>query len=250
MADLNGKLILITGASSGIGAGIAEMAAARGARIAAHGRDREKLSRLLDVLPGEGHSAFSLDLSDPSLKPEDLVDQVVAEMGAIDGLVHSAGYGRIEPLKLVRAEELDRLWRLNVSSAILMCKALRKPANHRQGCSVVLVSSVAGLKGRPGQVAYAATKGALISMARAMALEVVRDSMRVNVLAPAMVKTALFEDMAKANAAETMQAILAEHPSGLGEASDVASLACFLLSEEARWITGATFPVDGGYTAN
>lgn len=249
MADLSEKIILITGASSGIGAGIAAMAAARGARIAAHGRDVGKLEALVADLPGQGHTMFPFDLTDAALKPEDLVETVARKLGPIDGLVHSAGYGRIEPLKLTKAEELDRLWRLNVSSAILMCKALRKPTNHKAGCSVVFVSSVAGLKGRPGQVAYAATKGALISMARAMALEVVRDSMRVNVVAPAIVRTALFEDMARSNASETMQAILAEHPTGIGEPADVASVACFLLSDEARWITGATFPVDGGYTA-
>lgn len=247
---LENKLILVTGASSGIGAAVASMAAARGARIAAHGRDVAKLDALIGGLPGGGHEKFSFDLSDPSAKPEELVETVVKQMGPIDGLVHSAGYGRIEPLKLARAEELDRLWRLNVSSAILMCKALRKPVNHRPGCSVVFMSSVAGLKGRPGQVAYAATKGALIAMARAMALEVVRDGMRVNTIAPAMVRTALFDEMSKANAGETMQTILDEHPSGLGQPADVASMACFLLSEEAHWVTGATFPVDGGYTAS
>ena len=249
MADLHNKSILITGASSGIGAAIARAAAHAGARIVAHGRDVAKLEVVMASLPGTGHLSFVKDLSATEDGIEPWVDAIVEQAGPLAGFVHSAGYGKVEPLKVIRAAELDRIWRVNVAAAILIAKSMRKPANHAPEASILFLSSVAGLKGRPGQIAYAATKGALVAMARSMALELVNDKIRVNALAPAMVRTELFEQISRSNTPETMQRILNEHPSGLGETADVAAFACFLLSDEARWITGTTLPVDGGYSA-
>jgi NAD(P)-dependent dehydrogenase (short-subunit alcohol dehydrogenase family) len=247
--DLTGKRILVTGASSGIGKAIAVMAAARGAIVILHGRNLDKLRAVQASLAGSDHAIYARDLSETDTGLEAWLDQIVKVVGPLAGLVHSAGYGKIEPLKVVKAAELDRIWRVNVASAILLAKAMRKPVNHEVGASLVFLSSVAGIRGQAGQIAYAATKGALIAMTRAMALELVRDNLRVNALAPAMVETELFLEMQRANSSDAIDAIRAAHPSGFGQPQDVAAMACFLLSDEAKWVTGATFPVDGGYTA-
>jgi NAD(P)-dependent dehydrogenase (short-subunit alcohol dehydrogenase family) len=106
-----------------------------------------------------------------------------------------------------------------------------------------------GLTGQPGQVLYSATKGALIAMARSMALELARESIRVNCVAPAVVAAGMSEELQKTLSPEQFSAITAQHPLGLGRAEDVANAVAFLLADTSRWITGTTLTVDGGYTA-
>lgn len=247
---LEGKTILVTGASSGIGAALSLAIAEHGGRVVAHGRDRDRLAGLMARLSGEGHVAIERDLGAETSGVELWVDEIVAEVGPLSGFVHSAGISRIEPLKVMDGVGLDQMWRLNVASALMICKGLRKPKNHVRGASVVFLSSVAALMGRPGQIAYAATKGALVSMTRAMSMELIRDGIRVNSVAPALIETEMYQRMiAGAVPSEISQAIVAQHPMGLGKPEDVSALICFLLSDEARYANGSTIPLDGGYTA-
>lgn len=246
-SSLSGRTVLITGASSGIGLATAQMAASRGARIIAHGRDVGRLEALVAELPGDGHeiAARNLDELDGL---ESWLDEIVRTVGPLSGYVHSAGLGYTEPLKLVRVSTLEKMYKVNVLSAILLTKAMRKPANHTAGASIVFLSSVAASRGRPGIVAYSGTKGALQSMTRALAMELIKDQIRVNCVAPAMIDT----EMARGYQVQSPAAWekeMAAHPMGLGQAEDVARMICFLLSEETRWVTGTHMPVDGGYTA-
>ena len=247
VSNLSDKTILITGASSGIGLATAQMAATRGARVVAHGRDVVRLEALIAELPGQGHEFVTRDLDELD-GLEAWLDDIVRKVGPLSGYVHSAGLGYTEPLKLVRVPTLEKMYKVNVLSAILLTKALRKPANHTSGASIVFLSSVAASRGRPGIVAYSGTKGALQSMTRAMAMELIKDEIRVNCVAPAMIDT----EMARGYQVQSPAAWdkeMAAHPMGLGQAEDVAQMICFLLSEDTRWVTGTHMPVDGGYTA-
>lgn len=247
---LGGKTVLITGASSGIGRALSLAVAQEGGKVVAHGRDKSRLEKLMGDLPGEGHISVERDLSAETTGVEAWVDQIVAQAGQLSGFVHSAGVSRIEPLKVMDNVALDEMWRLHVASALMICKGVRKPKNHVKGASIVFLSSVAALKGRPGQIAYAATKGALVSMTRAMSLELIRDGVRVNSVAPAVIETEMYQRLIDEGLpAEMSQSIVDQHPMGLGLPKDVNALICFLLSDESRYINGVTVPLDGGYTA-
>lgn len=154
-----------------------------------------------------------------------------------------------EPLKLLKPDLSDQMWHVNVMSALMICKGLRKPANHKANASVVLLSSVAGLRGNAGQIVYSATKSALIGATRSLAMELIRDKIRVNAVAPALVETRMASGILGATGSAAYNDVLRDHPLGVGKPGDVAPFVCFLLSDGARWMTGATYPVDGGYSA-
>jgi NAD(P)-dependent dehydrogenase (short-subunit alcohol dehydrogenase family) len=139
--------------------------------------------------------------------------------------------------------------KVNVESAMGLLKGYRQKGVNPGAGSVVLIASVLGLCGQPVQSIYSATKGAVLAMAKSAALELVRDGIRVNCVAPAIVETELVDRLRATMTPEQFQAVVAAHPLGLGQAKDVANAVAFLLGETGRWITGTTLTVDGGYTA-
>lgn len=140
--------------------------------------------------------------------------------------------------------------RVNVVAASALAKGFRQRGVFVEGGSIVLLSSVMGLVGQPGQSLYSATKGALVAMTRSLALELAREQIRVNCVAPAVVMTGMSEQLKQNVSPEQFAQITAMHPLGLGRGEDVASAVAFLLADTARWITGTTLVVDGGYTAH
>lgn len=243
--DLSGRRVLVTGASSGIGRATAVVLAGLGVRVLASARDAERLGATVASLAGEGHHAAPLDLSDADAIPA-WIKAETAERGPLDGAVHCAGLQIGKPIRSLDAAFFDRMTRINLLSGLMIAKGFRQRGCNPGRGSMVMVSSLAAMVGQPSNVVYAATKGGLNSAVRGLAIEFIRDRIRVNALAPAMVETEMAERFRSTVTDEQHAAIVAAHPMGFGKPEDVAHAAAFLLSDAARWITGVVLPLDGG----
>ena len=238
----------MTGASSGLGRAVAIEASRHGARVGVLARRADELNHVLSELDGEGHVAHRFDVSELDAIPAAVRD-VANSLGGLHGLVHAAGIHSAVPVRALDAGYLSNVFNVNVSSALMMAKGLRQKGVHMPGASMVLMSSATGLVGQPGVGAYSASKGAIISMTKSLALEFVREDIRVNCLAPGVVKTPMTDGLQMRIGGEAFKQVENAHPLGLGTPEDVANAALFLLSEASRWVTGTTLTIDGGYTA-
>lgn len=245
--DLSGRTMLVTGAGSGIGLATAQMISRLGGRVVLSGRDEERLQKAADSLAGGGHLCSPFDLA----STEDIggwLRKLADNHGPLHGLVHSAGMHLVRPVQVTSLDHFNEVMRVNTAAAFLLAKGFRQKGVSGPQPSIVFLSSVMGLVGQPGQTAYSASKGAIVAMTRSLALEFARDGIRVNCVAPAMVKTPMFDVMLGSLGVEQRKAIEAMHPLGFGTPQDVASAVAFLLADTGRWITGSTLVVDGGYT--
>lgn len=240
--------ILVTGASTGIGRAVAVLAARLGARVTVTARDAARLDETLSLLDGGGHRTAPFDLSDTDAIPAWVKEQAAAA-GAFDGLAHCAGVQVGKPVRAVDRAFFDQTMHVNLLSALSLARGLRQKGCHGDTAAVVYVASVAAMIGQPGNVAYAASKGGLVAAARALAMELLRDGIRVNCVAPALVETEMMDRFRATTTAEQFAAVRDAHPMGFGKPEDVAAAIAFLLGEGSRWITGVTLPVDGGYLA-
>jgi NAD(P)-dependent dehydrogenase (short-subunit alcohol dehydrogenase family) len=255
LVDLIGRRVLVTGASAGIGRATAVLLARLGARVVANGRDAERLAATLALLPGKGHAAVPFDLADSDSVPG-WIKRLAEEGGPLDGLAHCAGMQASKPVRGIDRAFFDQILHANLLSALALARGFRQKgchapptAGHAPQAALVLVSSVAAEIGQPGNVVYSASKGGLVSATRGLAMEFLRDGIRVNCVEPAMVETEMMERFRQTTTQEQFEAIRAAHPMGFGRPEDIASAIAFLLSDASRWINGATLPVDGGYLA-
>jgi NAD(P)-dependent dehydrogenase (short-subunit alcohol dehydrogenase family) len=240
--DFSGKMILVTGASSGIGRACALQLKSAGAQIVAIGRNQ---AGLLDI----GLAATqicTLDLADEAAVKA-VIPRLKTEFGPLDGCVFAAGVHTFRPLIMESFNDIYRPWSINVQSCLGLLALLVKGRLIAKGGSVVLFSSAAAHTAGAGAVSYAASKGAIESATSALALELASQRIRVNAVSPGVVRTPMSEGFLGKLMPEQLSALEARHPMGFGTPDDVASPVLFLLSNDARWITGAVLPVDGGY---
>jgi NAD(P)-dependent dehydrogenase (short-subunit alcohol dehydrogenase family) len=247
--QMSGRRVLVTGASSGLGRAVAVLLSELDCKVVLCARDAARLTETRQALAGDGHAVEVFDLGEIDTIPGWM--KILAERhGAFDGLVHSAGVLTTKPLKLLSAADWDKAMRVNVVAGSALAKGFRQRGVCAAAGSIVYLSSVMGLVGQPGQSLYSATKGALVAMARSLALELARENIRVNCVAPAVVMAGMSEQLKQNVSPEQFAQITATHPLGLGRAEDVANAAVFLLADSSRWVTGTTLVVDGGYTAH
>lgn len=245
--NLEDKTFLVTGASSGIGKAISILLDQLGARVVVTGRNLDALNDTLSEMDGSNHKSFICDFNDGSSSDE-LVNFIAEEVGNLNGFIHCAGIRTTESIRFVNEESMDSVWKLNISSSILLTKALRRKKMLSRGSSVIFMSSILGVIGSPGVAVYSASKGAVISLTKSLAAELALDGIRVNCAIPAMVKTPMFEKMFSQMTEEQAGVLEKKHLLGFGEPEDVANLVVFLLSEASRWITGSCVVIDGGYS--
>ena len=246
--SLEGKNIIVTGASSGIGQQVAITCSRMRARIVLIGRNEERLAETRNQLEGEGHITLSYDLTElDGLK--DMVGSIVNQIGVIDGLVNCAGISTVLPFKLMAPEKVEDFFKTNVYATVELTRQVLNIKNvNKQGCSVIFFASVMGVVGENAKSLYSLTKGALISGCRSLAIEYAPKKIRVNVVSPGIVETAINRNQPYLADPEKRKVTESMHPLGLGTTEDIANACVYLLSDASRWVTGQNLIIDGGYT--
>lgn len=243
--SLEGKTILITGASSGIGKAVAQGCAAAGATCIITARNEDRLTVTLSSLEGEGHQLLLADLSSA-----DSIERIVEQLPKLDGVVSCAGIVETKILKFTEEDDLLRLFNTNAFSSIRLIRTLVQQKKLKKEASIVMISSISGVKcGYLGGSIYGATKGALEGFTKATALELAPQKIRVNTITPGMVETSLLKDSEIDS--ELLEADKQKYPlKRYGNPEEIGYSAVYLLSDATKWMTGTSLLIDGGYTLN
>ncbi len=247
--SMAGKTVLLTGASTGIGRATAQLLAGLGARIILNGRNESALQETRQMLAGGGHELAPFDMA----KTDELsawVTSLTQQYGYLDGFVHCAGVQITRSVRTFEQSFFDQTMHVNLASALAIVKGFRQKRDRTKQGSIVLVASIAGLIGQAGNIVYGASKAGLMSATRGLAMELLRDNIRVNCVAPALIATDMAEKTKASMTEAQFQHILNQHPMGIGQPADVANAIAFLLSDAAQWVNAVTLPVEGGYLAN
>jgi NAD(P)-dependent dehydrogenase (short-subunit alcohol dehydrogenase family) len=243
-----GRLVLVTGASSGIGLAVARRFAEEGASVICIARTKERLDRAVAGLPGDGHVALPFDAAN-----EAEVDKATTQMKSGKRVIHAAilcaGQHSLRPLQLLKSSHIDESLTANVRSALLCTRMAAKLAPP-EGSSIIYLASAAAMIGNIGEAVYAAGKGALLSACRSLAVELASKRIRINAVAPGVVETPMSDRWLSQLTPEQREVVRSRHLLGFGHAEDIAAAIAFLASDEARWITGTCLTIDGGLTCH
>jgi NAD(P)-dependent dehydrogenase (short-subunit alcohol dehydrogenase family) len=245
---LQTKLIIVTGASSGIGQQCAITCSQMGATVILFGRNQARLDETLARMSEpETHTSYAIDLVEYD-KIADSVSDIVRKKGRIDGIIHCAGISTTLPLNAVSHQKMLLYLQTNVIGAVNLTRHVIKPLHFSEGGgSIIYMASVMGEVGEIGKTLYSMTKGALIAATKSMSVELAPRKIRVNCISPGVVKTPMSENAVYSRDEASLDRVRALHPLGLGTPEDVANACVFLLSDASRWITGTNMIVDGGY---
>lgn len=247
---LDGRVVAITGAASGLGREMGRLLAGLGARVAVLDRAAdaaaETVAELAELADG-GHFAVTVDVSDGADVGR-AFDQLVGEAGRIDGLVNSAGIREITPILEIGPEEWERVVAVNLSGTFFCAQAAARKMKDGGGGSIVNISSVAGLAAFENRPAYAATKAGVVGVTMALARDLAKFGIRANAIAPGLMQTPLtkayFEDEG------FVEQLHITVPAGRpGRPRDIANMVAFLLSDLSDYVSGAVLPVDGAFMA-
>ena len=244
MINLKGKTILVTGASAGIGSAVAQLCSDLGAKVCITGRNMDRLIEVSKQLSIESE-LFQADLT-----LEKDIDDLVKALPCIDGWVHCAGIIEPFPIKFIQSKHIKSMFTINFDSACLLSSKLMQHKKVNNASSFVFMSSVSASHPYNGGSLYAASKAALESFSRSIALEFSSKGIRSNCIAAALVETDMFHQTQKAHSEEEMLEIISAYPLGIGRPIDVANAAAFLLSSQASWMTGSVLTLDGGLLLN
>lgn len=241
--SLKNKKILVTGASSGIGMGIAIECSRMGAQLIITGRNKERLNRTLSLLEGESHIAVIADLN-----KEGDMDRLVENIDKIDGLVNCAGLAIPEPFSFINEESYSTIMTTNFKSPLFLTQMLVNKRRFTKPASIVFISSINGIMvGYVGSGLYSASKGAVNAIVKGMAVELAVKNIRVNCICPGMVESNLLDS--KVLTEEQLNEDRMKYPlKRYGKPEDVAYAAIYLLSGASAWMTGSNLLIDGGFT--
>lgn len=238
--SLEGKTILVTGASSGIGQAIAIACSNMKATVIITGRNRQKLENTLSLLEGDNHQILIADLTN-----ETDINNLVNQLPKLDGIVYNAGIGSRKLCKMIEKEDIDTVMNTNFTSSVLLQSAILSAKKINKEASIVFIASRAAVSPSIGNAIYSASKGAIISYAKCLGLELAPRQIRVNCICPAMVWTDLIiqEGVSKEELEEAQQ----KYPlKRYGKPEDIAYLAIYLLSNASSWMTGSLIDITGG----
>lgn len=242
--SLESKIILVTGASSGIGRGIAIACSRMGATVILNGRNQLKLGATLAQLQKGDHKIVAVDLTDNAA-----VVEVMKEIPALDGVVHCAGVGQRVPCKLLTENAVDEVMYANFKAPVLLQAELLRHKKINKCASIVFIASIASWSASFGNSVYSASKGAIISYANCLSIELAPRKIRVNCISPAMVWTDLI--VQEGVDEEQLKADEQKYPlKRYGTPEDIANLAIFMLSDASSWMTGSNVKINGGGILN
>ncbi|HET6266740.1 MAG TPA: glucose 1-dehydrogenase [Acidobacteriota bacterium] len=245
--EFDGKNVVVTGATSGIGKSTAQGFVSAGARVAAVARRKNELEQLSSLFAHGRMLSIPADLTSPEQR-KNCVAQILEKLGNVDILVHAAGIIASGTIENTAQADWDRMMNINLTSVFDLTQQLLPTLIQRKG-NIVCVSSVAGLRSFPGVLAYSVSKAALDQFTRCVALELAPKGVRINAVNPGVVVTGLHRNGGMNE--EQYQAFLERskttHPLGrVGTSEEIADLILFLASDRASWITGGTYSIDGG----
>ena len=242
--SLEGKTVLVTGASSGIGKATAIACAAYGAQVVITGRNQERLNETLLLLNGDGHIAIVAELCE-----QEEINRLVEAMPELDGVFFCAGVSDTTPVKYMNSEAIQRVLSTNLEAPMLLTQRLLLKKKIKKGASLVYMSSMGVEQVAPGLGIYAASKSGLNAFMRAVATEQASRKVRANAVMAGMVKTELIDSLSQLTE-EDIKRDEAKYPLGYGKPEDVANAVIYLLSDASRWMTGMTLKLDGGANLN
>lgn len=238
--SLEGKTILVTGASSGIGRGVAIACSRMGASIILNGRNQKKLEETFSQLESGTHSIITADLTD-----NDSIIRMIESLPVLDGVVHCAGMGQRVLCKLATASDVDSVMDTNFKGPVLLQTELIRRKKINKGASIVFIASISSWSPSIGNAFYSASKGAIISYANCLALELAPRKVRVNCISPAMVWTDLV--LQEGVDEEQLKQDEQKYPlKRYGTPDDIANLAIYMLSDASSWMTGSNVKISGG----
>ena len=240
--SLEGKTVLVTGASSGIGRATAIECSKLGAKVVITARHEERLKETLNALEGDGHQLILCEMTS-----DDDLTNLVETVPVLDGLVCNAGINKLVPIRQLKAEDLNHIFEVNTFSSIILLQKLMKKKKLAEDASVVYTSSISGIGAAAvGESMYIASKGALSAFVKAAALECSKKGIRVNAVCPGMVKTEM-SDAYDLNEGDNED--LKNYPLGrYANPVDIAWAIIYLLSNASSWVTGTNLVIDGGLT--